>query len=163
MNENLLTATILIVTFSLIFREKLKKLLELSKEKTKKPGWTSLYYLVLALFGLFVMVSFPPPWSFPPLVTTLYSIFCMKYIRKKQLFHIVSSAISIAIGVALSNNAVVIRYEKNELFLFGHYLNITYEIGPTLLLSALPVMFSSTWSMISTLVAEKSTQHALKP
>jgi hypothetical protein len=68
-----------------------------------------------------------------------------------------------AIGVALFNNAVVIRYEKNEIFLFGHYLDITYEIGPTLFLSAVPVIFSAGWSIISELVTGKNTQHALRP
>jgi hypothetical protein len=74
------------------------------------------------------------------------------------LLHLIVGSIVFAIGVALYNGAVIIHDGKNEIFLGGQYLDITYEIGPALFLSAMPIMSSAGWCIISAFVTGRKTQ-----
>jgi hypothetical protein len=53
------------------------------------------------------------------------------------------------VGVALASGAFKVSEIKNEVFLLNHYIDITYEIGPTLFFAGAPLIFSCLWQFCS--------------
>jgi hypothetical protein len=155
MNEKLFGVIISIVALSLVFRHHLKRVVELLLERRGSLLRRGLPYAILVLFGVFVTITVPPPWSLPPLVVTAFSIVGQKIVRKHPLFHLVAGIIMFGVGIALYEGAVGNRDIKNEIYLWGHYLDINYEIGPALFLMAVPVIFSIFWRTVSLHLMEK--------
>lgn len=133
------------VTLILIFRDKVKEAAGLRS----RLRVSHIPYVILVLFALFLIFIFPPPWSYPPLFFTGYTIVCKRLIYKHMPLHFLGSGAVFVAGVALASGAFKVSEIKNEVFLFNHYIDITYEIGPTLFLAGAPLIFSCLWQFCS--------------
>jgi hypothetical protein len=148
MNEKLFAVIIGIVVLSLVFRHHLKRVAEFLLENRGSLLRRGFLYVILVLFGIFVIISVPLPWSLPPLLVTAFSIVGQKIMGKHTLFHVVTGIVMFGLGIALFEGAVGSRDVKNEIYLWGHYLDINFEIGPALFLMAVPIILSVFWQTV---------------
>jgi len=160
MKNELLTAIIIITTLILVFRKNFSNLLK-SKKLRDKFTVDNTRYLVLIVFLIFIILLVQPPWLFCPLIVTIYSLLGQQAIRRNFTLHLTAANILLVSGILLSLNIISIGYEKNEIFLLGHYLDITHEIGPILLLTSLPVVFSCVWKFFSNYLERKQSKNEL--
>ena len=145
MKHDTISIILITVTLALVFRDQLKEVFALRS----RLRVSHIPYVILLLFALFLILVFHPPWSYPPLFFTGYTIFCKRLIYKHMPLHFVASGVVFAVGVALASGAFVVNEIKNEVFLFGHYIDITYEVGPTLFFAGAPVIFICLWQFCS--------------
>ncbi len=145
MKNNILLIIMITVALILVFPDKLKEAVALRSRLRA----SHIPYVILVLFALFLTFVFPPPWSYPPLFLTGYAIVCKRLIYKHMPIHFIVSGVVFAVGVALASGAFKVSEIKNEVFLFNHYINITYEVGPTLFFAGAPVVFSCLWQFAS--------------
>jgi hypothetical protein len=86
--------------------------------------------------------------SFPYCVHA-YTIVCKRFIYEHMPVHFLVSGAVFVVGVALASGAFKVSEIKNEVFLFNHYIDITYEVGPTLFFAGAPLIFSCLWQFCS--------------
>jgi len=141
MKHDTISIILIAVTLALVFRDKLKEVFALRS----RLRVSHIPYVILVLFALFLIFVFPPPWSYPPLFLTGYTIVCKRLIYKHMPLHLLVSGVVFAVGVALASGVFKVSEIKNEIFLFNHYIDITYEVGPTLFFAGAPVVFSCLW------------------